>query len=232
MYTFEHVLFSRDREKAFRLRYDVYCKEKKWLDSTQYWDMLEKDEHDERSETFLAYDANTMQPIGTIRVIINDNDLSPLPITEHPSIDSNLNTAKCVEISRFAVLGSVRQGNVCIGLLRIAIRYVLKYYSNFDYMFCSIEERFRHTLNQLGFELIPLAPSAFWFGDQLVPSRQSIANLDDCFRRNNPEFRLWFWQNTDTMSGRDTFIRLSKAGKKTNRAIQDKIAFSSVAYEN
>lgn len=231
MYTFEHVLSSSGREDAFRLRYEIYCEEKQWLDPTQYSDMLEQDEYDEGAEIFLAYDDVTMQPVGTIRVIINDNVLLPLPITKHPSINSNFSTSGCVEISRFAVLKSARRGNVCIGLLRIAIRHVLKYYSDFDYMLCLIEDKFRHTLNQLGFELTPVAPSAFWFGDQLVPLRQSIPRLDDCFRRNNPEFRRWFWQNADTMSGKDTFIHLLREGKR-NKTIQDEIALSSVVKEN
>lgn len=213
MYTFEHVLSSRDRENAFRLRYEVYCKEKNWLDPTQYLDMLEQDEHDEKSETFLAYDTNTNQAIGTARLIINYTDVSPLPITKHPSMNDNVTTIKCVEISRLAILGKARQGNVFIGLIRMLFRHILKYHSDFGYIFFSVEEKFLNKVNQLGFEFIPFAPSALWYCDQLIPSRQIIANMNDDLKRNNPEFCNWLWQNTRTMADNETFIYFLKTGR-------------------
>lgn len=220
MYIFEHVLSPVGRENAFRLRYEVYCKEKKWLDSKQYSNMQEHDEHDEKSETFLAYDDNSNQAIGTTRLIINAADLSPLPIVKHPAIAGKITTVKCVEISRLAILGSARQGNVFIGLIRMLFRYILKHHSDFDYIFFSVEERFLNKVNQLGFEFIPFAPSALWYCDQLVPSRQIISNMDDCLKRNNPEFHSWLWQNTDSMSDSETFISFLSTGKKRRKEME------------
>ncbi len=154
MYTFEHVLSSSSREKAFRLRYEVYCKEKQWLDPSQYLDMLERDEHDETSETFLAYNVDTNQAIGTARLIISNDDFSSLHIEKHPSINGKLDTIKCVEISRLAILERARQGNVFIGLIRMLFRHILKYHSDFDYIYFSVEERFLQKVNQLGFKCI------------------------------------------------------------------------------
>jgi N-acyl-L-homoserine lactone synthetase len=220
MYTFEHALSSISKENAFRLRYEVYCKEKKWLDPKKYLDMLEQDEHDEKSETFLAYDTDTKQAIGTARLIINDNDLSSLHIEKHPSIDANLSTIRCVEISRLAILKSARQGNVFIGLIRMLFRHILKYHSDFDYIYFSVEERFLQKVNELGFEFAPFAPIALWYCDQLVPARQVIANMDSCLKRNNPEFHSWLWQDTHTMSSKETFIYFLSKGRKMSRAIQ------------
>jgi N-acyl-L-homoserine lactone synthetase len=225
MYTFEHVLYPSGKENAFRLRYEVYCKEKGWLDPTQYTDMLERDEHDEKSETFLAYDDNTNQVIGTARLIISDTDFSSLHIEKHPSINGNINTVKCVEISRMAILESARQGNVFIGLIRMLFRHILKHHSNFEYIYFTVEERFLHKVNQLGFEFIPFAPSALWYCDQLVPARQIIVDMDDCLKRNNPEFHRWLWGDTETMSSNETFIYFLSAGRKISRSIQEKNAF-------
>lgn len=214
MYTFEHVLSSNSREKAFRLRYDVYCKEKKWLNPNQYLDMLEQDEHDKRSEIFLAYDATINQIIGTARLIINYTDVPPLPIVKHPSINGNLTTMKCVEISRLAILGKARQGNVFIGLIRMLFRHTVKYHSDCKYIFFSVEKRFLNKVNQLGFEFIPFAPSALWYCDHLIPSRQIIADMDGDLRRNNPKFHNWLWQDTRTMADNETFIYFLKTGRK------------------
>ena len=232
MYSFEHATTPKSKEAAFRLRYEVYCKEKMWLDPAQYSDMLEKDEHDQKSETFIAYDSETNQPIGTARLIINDTESSPLHIVKHPSISNNLNTINSVEISRMAILESARQGNVFIGLIRMLFRHILENFSDFDYIYFTVEERFLKKVNQLGFEFIPFAPTALWYCDQLVPARQIISEMDDCVKRNNPEFNRWLWQDTSTMSSNETFIYFLTAGRKVNTASFKRDVPSSFSYVN
>jgi N-acyl-L-homoserine lactone synthetase len=232
MYIFEHALTAGSKEAAFRLRYEVYCKEKMWLNPEQYLDMLEKDEHDQKSETFLAYDSRSMRPIGTARLIINDTGLSPLHIVKHPSISSSFNTAGSVEISRMAILESARQGNVFIGLIRMLFRYILEYCSDFDYIYFSVEERFLKKVNQLGFEFVPFAPTALWYCDQLVPARQVISEMDGCVKKNNSEFHSWLWQNTRCMSSNETFIYFLTAGRKISKSVTDGNDFTSVLYDN
>ena len=218
MYNFEHVVSPEGRKTAFRLRYEVYCKEKRWLDPEEYSDMLEKDEHDQKSETFLAYDSSSDRPIGTARLIINDG-YSPLHIVKHPSLDNSFNTVNSVEISRMAILESARQGNVFIGLIRMLFRHILEYCGNFDYIYFSVEERFLKKVNQLGFEFIPFAPTALWYCDQLVPARQVISKMDNCVKLNNPEFNRWLWQDTSTMTDDETFIYFLGKGRKAGKGV-------------
>lgn len=232
MYTFEHVTTPKSKEAAFRLRYEVYCKEKMWLDPAQYSDMLEKDEHDQKSETFLAYDAQTQQPIGTARLIINNTESSPLHIVKHPAINNDFNTINSVEISRMAILESARQGNVFIGLIRMLFRHILENFGDYDYIYFSVEERFLKKVNQLGFEFIPFAPTALWYCDQLVPARQIISEMDECVNRNNPEFNRWLWQDTSTMSSNETFIYFLTAGRKANQIIPARNIPTSFSYAN
>ena len=218
MYHFEYVTSLAGRKTAFRLRYEVYCREKRWLEPKEYSDMLEKDEHDQKSETFLAYDSDSGQAIGTARLIINDG-VSPLHIVKHPSLNNDFNTANSVEISRMAILESARQGNVFIGLIRMLFRHILEHCGDSDYIYFSVEERFLKKVNQLGFEFIPFAPTALWYCDQLVPARQVISEMNDNVKRNNPEFNRWLWQDTSAMAGDETFIYFLNAGRKTGKAV-------------
>ncbi|MDD5599203.1 MAG: GNAT family N-acetyltransferase [Victivallaceae bacterium] len=218
MYHFEHVVSPAGRKTAFRLRYEVYCKEKRWLDPEEYSDMQEKDEHDRKSETFLAYDSDSGQPIGTARLIIDDG-AAPLHIVKHPALDNSFNTVNSVEISRMAILASARQGNVFIGLIRMLFRHILEHCGDFDYIYFSVEERFLKKVNQLGFEFIPFASTALWYCDQLVPARQVISEMDNCVKRNNPEFNRWLWQNTSAMADDETFIYFLGKGRKADKRV-------------
>jgi hypothetical protein len=217
MYIFERAASPECREIAFRLRYEVYCNEKKWLNGNCYSDGQEKDEDDERSVIFLAYDGETKQPIGTTRLIIHDAGEIPLPVAKHPSVQGNIATRKSVEISRMSILEHARAGNVFIGLIRMLFRHTLKYHPDFEYIFFSVEERFLAQVNRLGFEFIPFAPSALWYCDQLVPSRQIISVMDENMRNNNPEFHEWLWRDKSTMSKQETlmsFLRTSKVKRE------------------
>lgn len=82
------------------------------------------------------------------------------------------------------------------------------------------------------FKFVPFAPIALWYCDQLVPARQIIANMNNDLRKNNPEFHRWLWQDTHTMSSKETFIYFLSTGMKISRAVQGKNAFYSTLQEN
>ena len=111
-------------------------------------------------------------------------------------------------------------------------RHILKYHSDFDYIYFSVEERFLQKVNELGFEFIQFAPIALWYCDQLVPARQVIVDMDDCLKRKNPEFNNWLWQDTHTMSSKETFIYFLSAGRKMSRVIQEENVLPSVLYRS
>lgn len=213
MYIFEHAVSPESRATAFRLRYEVYCNEKQWLDPDKYPDMQEYDDDDDRSEIFLAYDSETGKAVGTTRLIINKRNILPLPVIKHPAVNGNLVTDNSVEISRFSILKGARSGNIFIGLIRMLFQHILDRYSSCDYIFFSVEERFLDKVNQLGFEFIPFAPSALWYCDLLIPSRQIIPEMDACLSRNNPQFHKWLWQDSQTMSNRETLMSFLRTNK-------------------
>lgn len=194
MYCFSRAISESDRSKAFRLRYDVYCTEKNWLDSASYPDLMETDREDARSIVFLACDKDG-KAVGTVRLIVNNEygSAHPLPISRHPSIQGKIDTLSSLEISRFSILESKRSGEVSIGLIRLLFLTVLTEYKNAAFLYFSVEDRFLSTLNLLGFEFRPIAEGADWYGDFLIPSFQKISTIDDSIRKRNPFFYKWLW---------------------------------------
>ena len=213
MYTFSQAILPSERNEAFKLRYEVYCSEKRWLDQSEYPDEIENDREDERSVIFLAVNNATRQHIGTVRLIVNNHNDWPLPIARHPSIKGNISTDNCVEISRLSILKNARRGDIFVGLIRLLFLYVLRNCSNSDFVFFSVEQRFLSIVNQLGFEFTPLAASALWYGDHLIPSRQKIQSLDGSVKRKNPYFYDWLWQNPETMNRDKCLVSFFKAGQ-------------------
>ena len=213
MYTFFKADFMSVRQIAFKLRYEVYCAEKGWLEASRYPDLLEHDAEDGRSAILLALNEDN-QAIGTVRLIINNGSSHwPLPIAGHPSVNGNLATEKCVEISRFTIAEKYRKGDVYLGLVRMLFRYIVEHCGNYNFLFFSVEKKFLKVLNMLGFEFTPFADTAQWYGDPLIPARQQISTLDDSVRRNNPAFYAWLWRDAGTMADNENHTVFWRAGK-------------------
>jgi len=102
-------------EEVFRLRYQVYCLETKFEDSSNFSDGLERDEFDERSVHGLLRHRRSGIYAGTVRLVLPDpGNLASLPlhgVTNHPLFYDNNRFApsKVAEVSRFAISKSFRQ---------------------------------------------------------------------------------------------------------------------------
>ncbi|MBL8838106.1 MAG: PEP-CTERM/exosortase system-associated acyltransferase [Alphaproteobacteria bacterium] len=104
------------RRVCYRLRYDVYCVEHKFLDATHYPDQLEFDEYDDRSLHALLQHIPTGAYMGTVRLIM------PLPGAKRLDMpfaelchDPRLQTGEILpfettaEVSRFAISKAFRR---------------------------------------------------------------------------------------------------------------------------
>ena len=101
-YYFKVVNSEFELNKCYRLRYNTYCKEKRWLPSVEYPDGMEKDIYDEKAVHVMAMDPD-FNVVGYIR-IIRESDFSSLPYTHHPSLaESKLNYPNLAELSRFII---------------------------------------------------------------------------------------------------------------------------------
>jgi len=192
MYRFIQIQDAGQMAMACKLRYQVYCEEKKWLDKADYPSCEEKDSYDSHSAVFLAFDPDG-NAAGTARLILKDDDIS-LPIGLNFQIGMR-NFDRCCEISRLAVPRNLRRGNVSIGLIRMLTRYILDQRDSLEHLYISVEERFLLALNLLGLEFVPVGPAAFCCGDVLVPTRLIVSELESSLRKNNRSFYEWVMED-------------------------------------
>ena len=80
MYTYRMVEDAEEKELIYKLRYDIYCEEKRWLDSSNYLKRIEYDKYDENSLHFGAFDVNNIL-VGSVRLIFPESNM-PIPIEE------------------------------------------------------------------------------------------------------------------------------------------------------
>jgi N-acyl amino acid synthase of PEP-CTERM/exosortase system len=98
------------RDECFRIRHEVYCVERGFLDGEHSSKGLERDIFDERSAHSLLYDRASGLAIGTVRLIIADrgsrapstpfHDLCKDRLTDYPEL---LGLSRTAEVSRLAL---------------------------------------------------------------------------------------------------------------------------------
>jgi len=103
-------------EQAYRLRYQVYCREYNYEEPDEHPNYLETDEYDSRSVHSLLLDRIHDTIAGTVRLILPDPDApsDSFPIQQicnHPMLQDRrlLLTSTAAEVSRFAVSKSFRK---------------------------------------------------------------------------------------------------------------------------
>ena len=99
-------------DRAFRLRFQVYCLERGFENATEYPDGREQDGYDARSLHFLVFDRATACAMGTVRLILPrvGDDLPVLRMIgagERRRVDLPLATT--AEVSRFAIAKTFRR---------------------------------------------------------------------------------------------------------------------------
>ncbi|MDN3517175.1 PEP-CTERM/exosortase system-associated acyltransferase [Aquisalimonas lutea] len=113
-----HVLLAQlvdnpaSQELAFRLRHQVYCKERGFEPDDSFPDGLERDEHDDRALQILVRNRLCGSPLGVSRVVLDDPGAQrSLPVETHgcTAVRERLARLRAMEyvqlaeISRFAV---------------------------------------------------------------------------------------------------------------------------------
>lgn len=93
---------------AHRLRYQVYCVEKRFEEAADYADQLERDEYDAHAAHGVLVDRLTQEPVGTVRLILPvpnaPNESLPMQRVCQSSMLKNLLPLKSTaEISRLGI---------------------------------------------------------------------------------------------------------------------------------
>lgn len=111
---FKFLRVDNDKElltETYRLRYRVYCHDKKFLDPADYPDGIETDKYDDHSMHFAAISENG-EVVGTGRLVLY-SDLG-FPFEEHCEhlkiCPDNFTKTKATEVSRLAVSKQFQRG--------------------------------------------------------------------------------------------------------------------------
>ncbi|MCP3867072.1 MAG: PEP-CTERM/exosortase system-associated acyltransferase [Gammaproteobacteria bacterium] len=107
------------RKEVFRIRYNVYCEDLSWEDSSRFPDKLESDEFDRHSRHCLLLHRSTGLYAGCVRLVLANSDItrSAIPLQQHCSAALNpeildiesLPRPSFGEISRLAILNQYRR---------------------------------------------------------------------------------------------------------------------------
>ncbi|MBJ6723655.1 PEP-CTERM/exosortase system-associated acyltransferase [Geomesophilobacter sediminis] len=102
------------REHAYRLRFQVYCKERNYEDPRNHPNQCESDEYDVRSSHSLLIERATGLVAGTVRLILPhpDGPGASFPfqrLCTVPLFSDARRFANCAEISRFSISKEFRQ---------------------------------------------------------------------------------------------------------------------------
>jgi N-acyl amino acid synthase of PEP-CTERM/exosortase system len=100
-------------DSVFRLRFQVYCRERSFEDAAAYPDGRERDDDDPRSLHFLVLHSPTNAAIGTVRLILPRRG-ADLPVLRLVGTEQqcrvHLPLETTAEVSRFAVAKAFRKG--------------------------------------------------------------------------------------------------------------------------
>ncbi|MDD2807595.1 MAG: GNAT family N-acetyltransferase [Patescibacteria group bacterium] len=90
-----------DYDDIYKLRYEVYCTEKNYLDAKFYEDYREKDKYDQHSISFITRDSHG-NIVGTARLILGKGD-HKIQAEEYLNLPEYIRRGTVVELSRFIV---------------------------------------------------------------------------------------------------------------------------------
>lgn len=154
--------------QAMRLRYEVYCLEKAWIDPATCQGELETDEYDRDAKHFLAFHDDG-QLLGTCRLL--QGSCQELPAARFLDLEElGLDTALVVEVSRMATTRSSRTAGllVMLGLTQVMLEWgvprgIKAWVSVADAPLYAVMKR-------IGMPIIAEAPQVDYLGSMCVPA--------------------------------------------------------------
>lgn len=179
-------------EKSYRLRYNVYCQEKKWLAEYDCPDGLEKDTYDEYAVNVIALDED-FEVVGLMRILQQKN-YGTLPFEKHPSLQGNKVMATSVaELSRFIVRSEKYSMNITKGLLRQVYRTSLDL--GLENWTIVIEPSLIRLLKIFGWYFDPVSQPTKYFGAFTQVALGNIKHSESMWPETKPELETYYKAN-------------------------------------
>jgi len=189
------------QEKAFRLRFQVYCCEHKYETAEEHPNEMETDAFDSHSIHSLIVDRTSGTATGTVRLILPDQSKpeESLPIQSicnHP-LPIKLPSKSAAEVSRFTISKTIRRmvGEGCpkelkcsviLGLMRATVQ-MSREHGVTDW-FAIMEPSLLRLLCRFGIYFMPIGPLVEYHGFR----QPCHANLDALLENVRQEYYdLW-----------------------------------------
>jgi N-acyl-L-homoserine lactone synthetase len=209
-YSLKLVQNETDLIEVYKLRYRIYCKEKKWIKQYDSDRDNESDLFDNYSVHFGMYNPASIL-VGTIRLIINP--ISNLPI--FPIIKDtpySMSPEPAIEVSRLAVSPENRAIIVFAGLLRVVYDYSVK--SNLDIWYFQIDSSLFNKLSIFHFPHRILNKSYFYMGSDVVAGSLSLQDWQTNLHLNNNSLFRWFHNDPYQLDSNDHFLSIIDSHKR------------------
>ncbi len=170
-------------KKIFELRYDIYCKQLKWVKSNESY--LEFDDYDRKAIHFAVVDYKN-NILGTSRILLGGKDNFMVNKEFKILVDKNffnqIDIDECVEISRLAIKNNYRNYNninLSIATNLYLAMYVWSLCNKKRYWVIVVEEKFLNYLRNKYFLPIKLLgnPNIYSDGVKAVAALVKIKDL-------------------------------------------------------
>jgi N-acyl-L-homoserine lactone synthetase len=171
-------------QSCYRLRFQVYCKEKQWLSESAFPDGLEIDEYDAKAVHVIAMDED-FRTVGTMR-ILREKDYKKLPYYDHPGMKGKILEAPNVaELSRFIVSATKNRSLVVKGLLRKV--YQTSRIIDVDNWVFVLEPSLVRFLASVKFYIDPICQPSKYYGGFTLAGRCDIRKNEQRWRQADAE---------------------------------------------
>jgi len=191
MLQFRQVENQSELEAIYRLRYAVYCLERKFLPAEDYPDGRETDEFDEHCVQFVALDTDDDgQPLGCFRLILPNHH--GFPCEEHFELSrKSPEPMRTVEMSRLIVSPGARRmwRHILMGLSKEI--YIYNNANVVRYNYAVIDEGFLVVLKKFGLPFKAIGPKGSYMGEP-IPTMLSMETLEEVLPIRNPWFYDYF----------------------------------------
>ena len=176
-----------EKEMIHRLRYDVYCLEKKFIDPDKLSNKLEYDGLDEYSVAFFAIDSDYPDKIIGCFRLITENPVG-FPIEKEFGVSLPVPSNAIVEISRLIVIPAFRGSGRT--LLKAMFKEIYLYCHNNKIRHCyaTVERPLLLILDRLGVTLRPLSDAKWYMNGLTLPTVLDLFEAEQKVQSQNPEF--------------------------------------------
>jgi N-acyl-L-homoserine lactone synthetase len=181
---FKTVSKESELRDCYRLRFQVYCKEKHWLSEANFPEELEIDEYDAKAIHVVAMDEN-FNIVGKVRNL-REKDFKKLPFYDHPGFKGKRpDIPDASEISRLIITATKDRNIVIKGLIRLLYQTNRKIGVQ-NCVFVS-EPSLLRFLERLKYYFEPICTPAMYFGGFTLAGCCNLDRMEARWRQTEKE---------------------------------------------